>query len=292
MSTPFLPSAERKSIVIAMIVAVVLFLGGALAASAYEAYLVTAADASLNLYNLSTNNLLETLPSGLGKSSVVVGPNNRLAFVSTGSSLSVIDLTVGREVRRIQGLYISPGSMTFTPDGKWLLFADQAGSGYTYTLDVFDPARMEVVRRVALAPVMGYGAESQPIGSIVVVGQKAYVVPAFPDPNRPAVAVVDLRTFRVRPITIPQGDFDGQYFGTLPNAAATSDGKYVVMVETEFTDSHYHLLLISTMNDRLATDNVLNYDPYGIVIPPVINPAYGYVVLGSSAIVLDLNSGS
>src|ERR1035441_9779993 len=175
MSTPFLLSVERKSTVIAMTVAVViLFLNGALAASAYEAYLVTAADASLNMYNLSTNNLIETITSGLGKSSVVVGPNNRLAFVSTGSSLSVIDLTVGREVRRIQGLYIASGSMTFTPDGKWLLFADQAGSGYTYTLDVFDPVRMELVRRVALAPVMGYGAESQPIGSIVVVGQKAY----------------------------------------------------------------------------------------------------------------------
>src|ERR1022692_2623827 len=208
MSTPFLPSAERKSIVIAMIVAVVLFLGGALAASAYEAYLVTAADASLNLYNLSTNNLIETITSGLGKSSVVVGPNNRLAFVSTGSSLSVIDLTVGREVRRIQGLYIASGSMTFTPDGKWLLFADQAGSGYTYTLDVFDPVRMELVRRVPLAPVMGYGAASNPLGSIMVVGEKAYVAAANPDPNHPAIAVVDLRTFRVRPITIPEGHFD------------------------------------------------------------------------------------
>jgi WD40 repeat protein len=290
MSTPFLPSAERKSIVIAMIVAVVLFLGGALAASAYEAYLVTAADASLNLYNLSTNNLIETITSGLGKSSVVVGPNNRLAFVSTGSILSVIDLTVGREVRRIQGLYIASGSMTFTPDGKWLLFADQAGSGYTYTLDVFDPVRMELVRRVPLAPVMGLGAES--IASIVVVGEKAYVTAAYTDQSRPAIAVVDLRSFRARPITIPAGSFHGEYLGTLPNAAATSDGKYVVMVETKSTDYSYHLLLISTMNDRLATDNVLNDDPYGIVVSPVVNPAYGYVVLGSSAIVLDLNNGS
>ncbi len=127
MSTPLLPSAQRRSIVIAMTVAVI-FLSGALAAYAQEAYLVTAADASLNLYNLSTNNLIETITSGLSKSSVVVGPNNRLAFVSTGSSLSIIDLTIGREVRRIQGLYISPGSMTFTPDGKWLLFGDEAGS--------------------------------------------------------------------------------------------------------------------------------------------------------------------
>src|ERR1019366_7841183 len=192
MSTPFLLSVERKSTVIAMTVAVViLFLNGALAASAYEAYLVTAADASLNLYNLSTNNLIETITSGLGKSSVVVGPNNRLAFVSTGSILSVIDLTVGREVRRIQGLYIASGSMTFTPDGKWLLFADQARSGYTYTLDVFDPMRMELVRRVPLAPVMGLGAES--IASIVVVGEKAYVTAAYTDQSRPAIAVVYLR---------------------------------------------------------------------------------------------------
>ncbi len=116
---------------------------------------------------------------------------------------------------------------------------------------------------------MGAGAFGNPLGSIVVVGEKAYVAAANPDPNHPAIAVVDLRSFRARRIAIPQGYFDGQYHGleTLPNAAATSDGKYVVMVETESADGSNHLFLINTMSDRLVTDNVLGTDfPDGIVI--------------------------
>src|ERR1019366_8589884 len=118
-----------------------------------------------------------------------------------------------------------------------------------------------------------------------------------PDTNHPAIAVVDLRTFRVRPITIPEGHFDFYLYPQPPNAAATADGKYVVMVETESPSGTYDLLLISTTTNTVVADNVLTYDPLGIVVPTGADPAYGYFLgFGPdgylSATVLDLRNGS
>ncbi|MGC2109062.1 MAG: WD40 repeat domain-containing protein [Candidatus Korobacteraceae bacterium] len=297
MHALLLPSGKRYSAAIAICFVVVLLFCNPVLTSAQEAYLVTAVDGSLSLYDLSTNNLIETITSGLSKSSAIIGPNNRLAFVSSGNNLSVIDLTIGREIKRIQGLYVNQGSMTFTPDGRWLLFADDNGSGFSNTLDIFDPARMELIRRIPLAPAMGYGAASVPIGSIMVVGEKAYVAPIQPDYYHPTMAVVDLRTFRVRPISIPYLNFDGWLTELNANAAATPDGKYVAMVGTNYNDDTFHLLLISTTSDSLASDIVMTYEPLGIVIPPSANPAYGYVLAWDpdgyfSATVLDLRNGS
>ena len=260
-----------------------------------ESYLVTAADASLNVYDLSTNNLIERITSGLGKNVPIVGPDNRLAFVAGGSFLGAFDLTIGRETRRMPQLYPQSGiSMAFTSDGRWLLVGDDTGSSFSGSLDIFDPARMVLLRRIPLAGAMGFGSVN--VGCIVVVGNKAYVTSTFLDGNHPAVAVVDLRTFSVRPIAIPYGHFDfGPSQPTSPNAAATPDGKYVVLGED--VNGSYHLYFISTATDRLAIDSVVTTDPYGIVIPPVTNPAYGYVVgidssNNLSATVLDLNNGS
>jgi hypothetical protein len=270
-------------------------LAASVAGCSQESYLVTAADASLNVYDLSSNNLIERITSGLGKDVPIVGPDNRLAFVAGGSFLGAFDLTLKREIRRMPQIYPQAGiSMAFTSDGRWLLVGDDTGSSFSGSLDIFDPARMVLLRRIPLAGAMGFGSVN--VGSIVVVGNKAYVTSTFPDVNHPAVAVVDLRTFSVRPIAIPYGHFDfGPSQPSSPNAAATPDGKYVVLGED--VNGSYHLYFISTATDRLAIDSVVPTDPYGIVIPPVTGPSYGYVVATDSvnlplAIVLDLNNGS
>ena len=208
--------------------------------------------------------MIERITSGLGKNVPIVGPDNRLAFVAGGSFLGAFDLTIGRETRRMPQLYPQSGiSMAFSPpmdDG--LLVGDDTGSSFSGSLDIFDPARMVLLRRIPLAGAMGFGSVN--VGCIVVVGNKAYVTSTFLDGNHPAVAVVDLRTFSVRPIAIPYGHFD---FGpsqprASPNAAATPDGKYVVLGED--VNGSYHLYFISTATDRLAIDNfVVTTDPTG-----------------------------
>ncbi len=253
-----------------------------------ETYLVTAVDASLNLYDLSTNNLTGRTTSGEGKTTVAIGPNNRLAFVA-GDCLSVIDLTIGREIRRFPAIHPS-GSIVFTGDGRWLLFVDQSNG----TLNVFDPAGLEVVRRVSLVPAMGYGALNGPVGSIVVVGEKAYIVPITPDPNRPAMGVVDVRSWAVRPIAIPYGRFDGVSSGQ-PNAAATPDGQYIVIAEN--VNGTSHLYFISTRTGQIALDSPQSTYLYGVVISPIAIPSYGYVVTYETngdlnAVILDVNSDS
>ncbi len=270
-------------------------------ANAQEAYLVTAQGGSLSAYNLATNSLIETTTAGLGKGNIAVGPNPRLAFISAGSYISIIDLAIQREIQQSLGVFVGAGPLIFTPDGQYLL-------GYDYTandppnnpeaLDVFDAASMQLLHQIPLDAALGTAALGGPVGSIVVVGHKAYIAPQNPDATTPTMAVVDLNTFQVTAIPIPAGNFGAPVLATYPpNAAATPDGQYVVVVETENSDGGYHLLFISTATDALAMDNATTFDPYGIVIPPATDPAYGYLVgfdseVGFVAIVLDLNPGS
>ena len=299
MLSPVVYRKTRSPIVVSL-AAVFFFVLLPLMAMAQEAYLVTADDGSLSAYDLSTNNLIETTTAGLGKNSVAVGPNQRLAFISKRNYISVIDLAIQREIQHTFSYYVAGGPLVFTPDGQYLLVFDSVNlpPSFPAALDVLDAANLQLVHQVPLQSVLGSAALSFPVGSIVLVGHKVYIAPQFPDPNTPTMAVVDLQTFQASAIPIPSGSFDaGGLPGFPPNAAATSDGQYVVMVETKSSDFTFHLLLISTATDSLATDNAITYDPYGIVIPPSSNPSYGYLVGADpqgvfAAVVIDLNPGS
>ncbi len=300
MFSPFVYRTTRSRIVVSLTTVFVLLLLPS-AAMAQEAYLVTAVDGSLSAYNLATNNLIETTTAGLGKGSVTVGPNQRLAFVSGGNYISVIDLAVQREILHNLGYFIESSPMVFTPDGRYLLAVDNSdyeAPNYLDELDVFDAASLQLLQQVHLGAVLGIGAYSIPLGSLVVVGQKVYIAPQNTDPNTPTAAVVDLQTFQASAIPIPAGFFDGPFYtsGSQPNAAATPDGQYVVMAETE-PDGTYHLLFISTATNSLAKDNAITYDPLGIAISPSSNSSYGYLAgidpqFNFGAVVIDLNPGS
>src|SRR5581483_11636148 len=146
-------------------------------------------------------------------SSVLPGPNNRLIFGPSGDYTSVIDSTIQRETVRVadaNGL-----SAATTPDSKLLLVA-----GYDGWLRVVDTATLEVTRKVNLKPVLGTGW----IGSVVVAANKAFIFPYVgPLAN---VAVIDLTSYAVSSIALPDG-----YFTDLSLAAATPDGKTIVMME-------------------------------------------------------------
>ena len=269
-------------------------------AIAQEAYLVTAGDGSLSAYNLATNSRIETTTAGLGKGYVVAGPNQRLAFTVSGAYISVIDLSIQREIQNNWNYYVALGPMIFTPDGQYLITFDttyQSGN-FPAAIDVLNAATLQLVHQVSLAAALGGAALNNPVGSMVLVGNKVYIAPQSPDPNTPTMAVVNLQTLQAAAISIPAGNFAAEGVpGFPPNAAATPDGQYVVVAETEKSDGSPHLLLISTTTDSLAIDNATTYDSYGIVIPPPTDPAYGYLVGAGpqgnfSAVVLDLNSGS
>ena len=181
MLSPVVYRTTRSTIVVSLAAVFFLVLLPVMA-MAQEAYLVTAAGGSLSAYDLATNNLIETTTAGLGKYNVTVGPNQRLAFIAGGNYISVIDLAMEREIQHPLGYYNGGGQLVFTPDGQYLLSFDSIyAPNLPEALDVFDAASLQLLHQVPLESVLGNGALSSPVGSIVVVGHKAYIAPQYPD---------------------------------------------------------------------------------------------------------------
>src|SRR5580704_16276161 len=125
--------------VIAILIIALAFCGAQIAPGQTESYLVTAADSSVNLYDLASSNFIESINAGSHPFSVSVSPNQRLAFLGSEGYVSVIDLTIGREIKRIQGIYAQSQS-AFTSDSKLLLIDDF----YTQTLDFIDTTTLQL----------------------------------------------------------------------------------------------------------------------------------------------------
>ena len=86
---------------------------------AQENYLVSTEDGWLSLYDLATSTLITSTKLDMALSSVVPGPNNRLAFGPSGDYTPVVDTTIGRETVRIPDANGFAAAMT--PDRKLLL---------------------------------------------------------------------------------------------------------------------------------------------------------------------------
>jgi hypothetical protein len=255
---------------------------------------------TISVVDPATLNVNEMIPAGAYQTFALVGANPRLGFMGAIDYLSVIDFSLGREVNRFYG--VCPEYFAaFTSDQKYLLVEDGCGYGsYSEGLTMVNATTGKVVRRVNLARVLGQGAYYDSLGSIVVVGNKAYVTSQFGDAVLPPIAVLDLRTFRLRRVNVPSGylTYGGLY---TPNAAVTPDQKYLVMVEDLNSDGSSHLYVINTANDQVVLDQPLAFDPVGLLITPVNSAGrvYGYLLAKDtsqgykfSATVIDLNEGS
>jgi hypothetical protein len=278
----------------------VLLLSASPAAMGQEKLIAPAQYGNISVVDPATLNINEMIPAGAYQTFALVGANPRLGFMGAIDYLSVIDFSLGREVNRFYG--VCPEYFAaFTSDQKYLLVEDGCGYGsYSEGLTMVNATTGKVVRRVNLARVLGQGAYYDSLGSIVVVGNKAYVTSQFGDAVLPPITVLDLRTFRLRRVNVPSGylTYGGLY---TPNAAVTPDQKYLVMVEDLNSDGSSHLYVINTANDQVVLDQPLSFDPVGLLITPVnaAGKVYGYLLAKDinqgykfSATVVDLNQGS
>ena len=233
---------------------------------------------TVSVVDLATLNADEVVTAGAYQAFALVGANPRVGFVGASDYLSVIDFSLGREVNRIYG--VCPyQSAAFTSDQKYLLVEDECGYGYYLRPD--DGQCNHGEGGAASQSVQGARPRRLPrlLGSVVVVGNKAYVTSQYGDPVLPPIAVLDLRTFKLRPVNVPSGYNDYSSFWT-PNAAVTPDQKYVVFVQDLNSDGSSHLYVISTANDKVILDQPLSFDPVGLVITPVnaAGKVYGYLL--------------
>jgi hypothetical protein len=149
-------------------------------AAAQESFLVGTDDSTVSLYDLSTYNFQKKITVAYPTWAAVLGRNPRLAFLCGYSGyLSVVDLTISRETKRIYDVWGSAAALS--SDGNHLLVWDDIKR----TLDIVDIASLTVARRVNLGPLRGNAQNS---GSVVVVGNKAYLVPYYADVRYPAPA--------------------------------------------------------------------------------------------------------
>jgi len=263
-----------------ILLAILVCLAGSLSSQTQQAILVSGSDRSLGVFDLATGASIATVHAGAGgySSLVAVGSNPRLAVQASQQGaypLSVIDLTIQREIARIP-VAAQSASVAFTSDGRFLLVVEPSG----WILDVFDAATFRLLRRVSLLKALG-GAQRYAVNPLVTAGRKAYVIPP-PSSGKNVLAEVDLGTFRVRPITLPAGN---AYFnsGVVPEAALTPDGRYLIFLAN--VSGQNLLRVVDTSSRKLAFDTILSNNMYllGLVINPNgANPAnvYGYVLSG------------
>ena len=274
-----------RNIALSLLVAAVLFLSRTPSASAQESYLASVFYGGLGVFDLNTSNLTEAVNAGANNFSIITGPNHRLAFLSTGQYLSIIDLTIQREIRRMPEAAYSRFA-AITPDGKYLLKMNET----LRTLDVIDIAAFKIARRVELAAILKNVNDFQ-MGAIVIVGSKAYVTTKQPSQLYPSIALVDLHTFRARAIAIPNHGHAGST--CLPNTAATPDGKYLVMIQ------NLHMVFLNTATNKIDIDETLPSNNYAIAITPNgkdPSKVYGYLLRNGNGkyvvSVVDLRPGS
>ena len=227
---------------------------------AQESILVTTTDGSLSLYDLGTYSLQKSFPTVSSNTAITVGVNPRLAFLlGSPDFMTVVDLTIGKEIKRIYNVG-SAGIPALTADKKTLIVWDD----FNASLDIVDIASLTVTKRINLLPALGVNNAGGG-GSVVLAGNKAFLMPPYSDYTHPLAGVVDLTTFTVTAIPYKHSYFNG-WTG---NAALTPDGKYVAVIG-EFLDnygSYPELLLVNTSTYAITTQ-MLSIDPDAIVITP------------------------
>src|ERR1035438_7539552 len=153
----------------------VLLLSASRAALGQEKLIAPVQYGTISVVDPATLSANEVVTAGAYQALALVGANPRMGFMGAEYYLSVIDFTLGREVNRIYG--VCPTQFAaFTSNKEYLLVEDFCGYGsYFEGLTMVNATTGNVVRRIGLYEMLGVGAYSSSLGSVVVVGNEAYV---------------------------------------------------------------------------------------------------------------------
>ena len=175
--------------------------------------------ATAHVFDAATNTEVAAIKVGNGPHSIVISPNGRLAFVSHFNSnyVSVIDLTIAAEIKRIPALVFQLG---ISADGATVVGTDQNDDGIT----VIDASTLSVIRTISFngrlgddPTVDGDAFASNP----VVVGNKVYLETEFD------FGVIDLGTGIVTDLgSTPASNFLDPIADV---SVATADGRFVMI---------------------------------------------------------------
>jgi hypothetical protein len=104
-------NTAASRVAIAICVVAVCILTSSTIVLGQESILAGARYSSLTVLNLNTRKTSNVIDSGYIDWSVTVGPNPRLALVSGGNYLSIVDLTIGREINRVEGVSLGESAV-------------------------------------------------------------------------------------------------------------------------------------------------------------------------------------
>src|SRR5579859_7034974 len=131
-----------------------------------------------HVFDAATNAETGAIRVGTSPSAMVVSPNGRIGFVANlnGNYVSVIDFTIGAEIKRIRNLRL--GSLAISADGATVVGADVDDDGLT----VIDANTLNVVRTISLNGMLGDDPAingDNEVTSEVIVGNKVFLETFF-----------------------------------------------------------------------------------------------------------------
>jgi len=233
-----------------------------------------------HVFDFATNTETATLKVGASPTSIVMSPNGRLAFVANQNSnyLSVIDLTIGAEIKRIHNVRIA--QLAISTDGATVVGTDALDDGIT----VIDANTLSVTQTISTNGKLGDspGNGDAGLSNPVIVGNKVFLEGQFD------FGVIDLGTGTVTDLGSTPAH--NPFVGFVSDfSAVTADGKFVIISRRNA------VLIIDT-----ATNAVVKSIPVDLAFSVSASrnasnatKIYGYMLRGASIFsVIDLSAGS
>jgi len=185
-----------------------------------ERYIVLDSTSSTaHVFNVADNAEVASIQTATSANAVAISPNGRLAFVTglNGQFVSVIDLTIQSEIKRIRGLRAD--QIAISPDGKQVVVTDVEDE----LIKVIDASTLTVIKQISLNGLAGDDPNSVDLffNNPVISGNKVYLNTSSD------IVSVDLTTGAVTPLSGPDDFF---FFQSAENAAVTPDGKSLLAI--------------------------------------------------------------
>ncbi|MDX1812032.1 MAG: YncE family protein [Gammaproteobacteria bacterium] len=236
----------------------------------------------LTMFDIATSSTINSLYLGVSGQAVVISPDNKHAYVSTGSSIIVIHTGMNtiEDYISIPGSDTSmdnPHGLAITPDGKTLLAADNRNNGAASIIDIDSQVILDNL-------TMGDG--TTPYGITVSPdGLNAYItfhgLNQVIEYNLDSLAITDTINVGASPTGL----------------AITPDGMKLYVSNT--TDSTISVIDLST--NAVLTDIPVGTSPMGIAISPdgarvyvanTSNNTVSVIETSTDTVITSLTSGS